>query len=97
MSRFTYTPGSPNAPAPGKRMHHNMSPVLALNAGGRPGLAVGMPGGEKIINVTAQVLIGLVQSRPRARQRHPRPAAAHARHRAAERDGGHAARRRRGA
>jgi gamma-glutamyltranspeptidase/glutathione hydrolase len=62
MSRFTYAPGSPNAPAPGKRMHHNMSPVLALAGNGRPRLAVGMPGGEKIINVTAQVLMSLVEA-----------------------------------
>ena len=60
MSRFTYSPGSPNAPAPGKRMHHNMSPLLALRDG-RPHLAVGMPGGEKILNVTAQLLMSLVE------------------------------------
>jgi gamma-glutamyltranspeptidase/glutathione hydrolase len=60
MSRFTYTPGHPNAPAPGKRMHHNMSPVVALRDG-RPRFATGMPGGEKIVNVTAQIAINLVE------------------------------------
>jgi gamma-glutamyltranspeptidase/glutathione hydrolase len=59
MSRFDYVPGHPNAPAAGKRMQHNMSPLVALK-GGRPAFVVGMPGGPKIVNVTAQLMIDLM-------------------------------------
>jgi gamma-glutamyltranspeptidase/glutathione hydrolase len=59
MSRFTYVPGSPNAPAPGKRMHHNMSPLVVLRDG-RPRFVIGMPGGQKIPNVTAQIAVNLI-------------------------------------
>jgi gamma-glutamyltranspeptidase/glutathione hydrolase len=59
MSRFDYVPGHPNAPAAGKRMQHNMSPLVALKHG-RPAFAVGLPGGPKIVNVTAQLVIDLV-------------------------------------
>jgi gamma-glutamyltranspeptidase/glutathione hydrolase len=60
MSRFTYTPGSPNNPAPGKRMQHNMSPVVILRDG-KPYGAVGMAGGTKIVTVTGQILINLLE------------------------------------
>ena len=59
MSRFTYEPGSPNAPAPGKRMHHNMSPLLAL-VDGKPRFAIGMIGGPRIVNGTAQMVASLI-------------------------------------
>jgi gamma-glutamyltranspeptidase/glutathione hydrolase len=59
MSRFDYVPGHPNAPAAGKRMQHNMSPLVALKEG-RPAFAVGMPGGPKIVNVTAQLVLDLI-------------------------------------
>jgi gamma-glutamyltranspeptidase/glutathione hydrolase len=59
MSRFDYTPGHPNAPAPGKRMQHNMSPTIALDDG-RPALAIGLPGGPKIVTATAQLLINAI-------------------------------------
>ena len=59
MSRFDYVAGHPNAPAAGKRMQHNMSPLVALKEG-RPAFAVGLPGGPKIVNVTAQLVIDLV-------------------------------------
>src|SRR5207248_9267511 len=50
MSRFDLAPGSPNAPAAGKRMFHNMAPTLLLGRAGsrqRPEAfaAVGLPGG----------------------------------------------------
>lgn len=54
MSRFDYTAGHPNAPAAGKRMQHNMSPLIVLREG-RPAFAFGMPGGPKIVSVTAQL------------------------------------------
>jgi gamma-glutamyltranspeptidase/glutathione hydrolase len=60
MSRFDFgKPGHPNAPAPGKRMHHNMSPMVILK-GGRPRFLVGMPGGLKIPNVSAQIAMNLI-------------------------------------
>jgi gamma-glutamyltranspeptidase/glutathione hydrolase len=54
MSRFDYSPGHPNAPAPGKRMQHNMSPMIALRDD-QPAFAYGLPGGPKIVSVTAQL------------------------------------------
>jgi gamma-glutamyltranspeptidase/glutathione hydrolase len=60
MSRFEFAPPDhPNRPAPGKRMHHNMSPTIALRDG-KPFCAVGLPGGTKIITVTAQLLVNLI-------------------------------------
>jgi gamma-glutamyltranspeptidase/glutathione hydrolase len=60
MSRFDWVAGSPNAPAPGKRMIHNMAPTLVLGRSGRPCAAVGMPGGRKIVTVTAQLVVNLL-------------------------------------
>jgi len=60
MSRFDLAEGSPNAPAPGKRMFHNMAPMILLTADGRPWAAVGLPGGPKIVTVTAQLVVSLV-------------------------------------
>jgi gamma-glutamyltranspeptidase/glutathione hydrolase len=59
MSRFEFAPDHPNRPVPGKRMHHNMSPTIAL-FDGKPFCAVGLPGGTKIITVTAQLLVNLI-------------------------------------
>jgi gamma-glutamyltranspeptidase/glutathione hydrolase len=56
MSRFDYVAGHPNAPAAGKRMQHNMSPLIALKDG-RPAFAIGMPGGPKIVSVTSQLAL----------------------------------------
>src|SRR5205085_4838018 len=55
MSRFDLAEGSPNAPAPGKRMFHNMAPTILLNSDGRPFAAGGLPGGPKLAPVTAQL------------------------------------------
>lgn len=52
MSRFDTEPGRPNSIAPGKRMQHNMSPLL-ITRGGRPYCVTGLPGGRKIVNVAA--------------------------------------------
>ena len=54
MSRFDFVPGHPNRPEPWKRMQHNMSPMMVLKDG-KPLCAFGMPGGTKIVNVTAQL------------------------------------------
>ncbi|MDB5321241.1 MAG: gamma-glutamyltranspeptidase [Phycisphaerales bacterium] len=59
MSRFDYAPRHPNAPQPGKRMHHNMSPLLIFK-NDKPLFALGMPGGTKIVTVTAQLAISLL-------------------------------------
>jgi gamma-glutamyltranspeptidase / glutathione hydrolase len=61
MSRFTFSPGHPNAPAAGKRMQHNMSPMIVLETEtGHPAFAFGLPGGPKIVNVTAQLALDLI-------------------------------------
>lgn len=52
MSRFDLNPGHPNAIAPGKRVLHNMCPLL-IAKGGRPQTIIGLPGGRKIVNVAA--------------------------------------------
>jgi gamma-glutamyltranspeptidase/glutathione hydrolase len=59
MSRFDFKPDHPNRAQPGKRMHHNMSPTIVLKDG-KPFAAVGLPGGTKIITVTAQLLVNLI-------------------------------------
>jgi gamma-glutamyltranspeptidase/glutathione hydrolase len=67
MSRFDFAPDHPNRPQPGKRPHHNMSPTIALKDG-RPFAAVGLPGGTKIVTVTAQLLINLIDFHCSAQQ-----------------------------
>jgi gamma-glutamyltranspeptidase/glutathione hydrolase len=64
MSRFDLAAGSPNAPAAGKRMFHNMAPAILLTPDGRPYAAVGLPGGPKIVTVTAQLIISLIDFKP---------------------------------
>jgi gamma-glutamyltranspeptidase/glutathione hydrolase len=59
MSRFDYASQHPNSPEPGKRMHHNMSPLLIFKDD-KPLAVVGMPGGTKIVTVTAQLAISLL-------------------------------------
>jgi gamma-glutamyltranspeptidase/glutathione hydrolase len=64
MSRFDLTAGSLNAPGPGKRMFHNMAPAIVLNSAEQlPCAAVGLPGGPKIVTVTAQLVVSLVDFR----------------------------------
>jgi gamma-glutamyltranspeptidase/glutathione hydrolase len=63
MSRFDLTPGSPNAPAAGKRMFHNMAPVVLVEHDGQARGAVGLPGGRKIVTVTAQLVVNLLDFR----------------------------------
>jgi len=70
MDDFAVKPGVPNiyglvgAEAnkiePGKRMLSSMSPTLVLN-NGRPFLALGAPGGGKIITVVAQALLNFAR------------------------------------
>lgn len=60
MSRFDFSsPNSPNVPVVGKRPFHNMAPAIVLQ-NGKPRFAVGLPGGPKIVTVTTQLLINLI-------------------------------------
>ena len=59
MIWFDPEPGKPNSIAPGKRGMVNMVPVLAFRKD-RPYLALGAPGGRKIISAIPQVLANLV-------------------------------------
>lgn len=52
MSRFNMESGRPNSIAPGKRVLHNMCPLLMMR-GGRVSCVTGLPGGRKIVNVAA--------------------------------------------
>ena len=44
-------------------MQHNMAPTVILGPSGRPYAAVGTPGGTKIVTVTAQLVVSLVDFR----------------------------------
>jgi gamma-glutamyltranspeptidase / glutathione hydrolase len=59
MIWFDPEPGRPNSIAPGKRALVNMTPFLALRDGA-PYLAVGAPGGRKIVSAVPQVLANLI-------------------------------------
>ena len=59
MSRFDPRPEHPNAPGPGKRPLHNMTPTI-VSRGGNPVLAVGGRGGRKIPNAVFEVLTQFV-------------------------------------
>jgi len=52
-------PGRPNSIAPCKRGLNNMSPLVALRDG-VPFLAVGSPGGARIVNAISQVVVNVV-------------------------------------
>lgn len=57
MSNFSYTdPASPNALAPGRRPRSTMTPTLVLRAG-RPVLALGVPGAQRIPTAVLQILL----------------------------------------
>lgn len=58
MIWFDPEPGKPNSVGPGKRAMVNMVPALAFKRG-RPHLAVGAPGGRRIISAIPQVIANL--------------------------------------
>jgi len=58
ISRFDF-PTGPNAPEPGKRMQHNMAPIVVLRDG-KPLLGLGLPGGRFIVTVTSQLLVDVL-------------------------------------
>jgi gamma-glutamyltranspeptidase/glutathione hydrolase len=59
ISRFDFTPGSPNGPAAGKRMQHNMTPTIIMRDG-KPYRVFGMPGGPKIVTVASQLVVNSI-------------------------------------
>ena len=61
MVWFNAIPGAANSIAPGKRPLVNMGP-LVLKREGRPCLAVGAPGGRRIICAVVQVVTGVVDA-----------------------------------
>ena len=65
LTDFSFSPmrnGRPIANAVGanKRPRSSMSPTLVLDAGGKPVLAVGTPGGSAIIGYVAKTIIGVL-------------------------------------
>ncbi|MBI2165312.1 MAG: gamma-glutamyltransferase, partial [Chloroflexi bacterium] len=60
MVWFNPKAGFANSIAPWKRPLVNMAPVLVLR-GGRPYLALGSPGGRRIINCNTQVLLNILE------------------------------------
>lgn len=62
LTDFSFTPikdGSPvaNAVAPGKRPRSSMAPTLVFDAAGNAVMAIGSPGGSRIIGYVAEALI----------------------------------------
>lgn len=54
---FGLVQGAANGIAPGKRPLSSMTPTLVLDAGAQPMLALGSPGGSRIITAVLQVLL----------------------------------------
>jgi len=63
MIWFDPEPAKPNSVGPGKRGMVNMVPALGFRSG-RPYLAVGAPGGRRIISAVPQVIANLVDGAP---------------------------------
>ncbi len=51
---------APNRVAPGKRPRSSMSPTIVLDRDGRFNMAVGSPGGSRIIGYTARAVLGVL-------------------------------------
>ncbi len=62
MSRFAFKETDPNYPAAGKRPQHNMSPLIVLRDG-KPYAGLGLPGGRRIVTVTSQLAVSLLDFR----------------------------------
>ncbi len=59
MALFDPHPGRPNSVAPGKRMRSSMAPTV-VSRGGRPVLALGLPGGVRISTSVMQALLNRI-------------------------------------
>lgn len=67
LTDFEYVPrrdGQPvaNRPEGGKRPRSSMSPTIVFDGEGRPVIAIGSPGGARIIGYVAQALVALLDS-----------------------------------
>jgi gamma-glutamyltranspeptidase/glutathione hydrolase len=65
LTDFAFVPsvgGAPvaNRPEPGKRPRSSMAPTLVFDESGRLVLAIGSPGGPRIISYVAQTLFGVL-------------------------------------
>lgn len=65
LTDFSFVPkrdGKPiaNAVAPNKRPRSSMSPLIVFGEDGKPILAIGSPGGSRIIDYTAQATLGVL-------------------------------------
>ena len=60
MFAFVPVPGYPNSVAPGHRPHSNMSPIVVVDRTGRPVLAAGASGGQRISAAVVQVVAYVV-------------------------------------
>ncbi|GAA5188808.1 gamma-glutamyltransferase [Ferrimonas gelatinilytica] len=65
LTDFALDPGTESNPAAnrveaGKRPRSSMAPTLVLDAEGQPNLAIGSPGGSRIISYVSQMLIALL-------------------------------------
>jgi gamma-glutamyltranspeptidase/glutathione hydrolase len=62
MALFDPHAGRPNSVAPGKRMRSSMAPTV-VSRGGRPVLALGLPGGVRISTSVMQALLNWIDHR----------------------------------
>ena len=60
MVLFDPRPGQPNSVAAGKRPLSSMSHTIVRNAAHQPVALTGAPGGRKIVDTTAQVLLNMI-------------------------------------
>ncbi len=65
LTDFSYTPSAngrliANAVEPGKRPRSSMSPLMVFDASGKPVLAIGSPGGSRIIDYVARATLGVI-------------------------------------
>jgi gamma-glutamyltranspeptidase/glutathione hydrolase len=60
MTWFNPEPGTLNSIEPGKRILWAPTPTIVLNSAGRPVLALGAPGGRRIISAVAQSIVNFL-------------------------------------
>ncbi|MGE3268695.1 MAG: gamma-glutamyltransferase [Chloroflexota bacterium] len=60
MTWFNPEPGTVNSIEPGKRIFWAPTPTIVLNADGRPVLALGAPGGRRIMTAVLQSIVNVV-------------------------------------
>jgi len=63
LTDFDFTPGGPNAVAPGKRPRSSMAPTIVFDRDNEVHLAIGSPGGPNIINYVAKALVAMLDWR----------------------------------